>query len=187
MNSALFRRGTRKGCGCMRGGANSNLNIQQQKLNRWDKKILNMTKRKFHPRQIAAEQKLRNEQKALVNRLKASAPSQSGILDKIKNAVQSVTTPTPTPVTITQVTPQEQVQIIRPILSNVKSANRKELNIQQQPVLEMVTMPNNKLHIKKLANNAQQLASQLQSIANRSMVAPAAGGKRRIKRRTYRK
>lgn len=170
MNSAIFRRGTRKGCGCMRGGANSNLNMQQLKLNKWNKKIANMTKRGFPPRQIAAEQKLRNEQKVLVNKLRAAASAQTGILNTIKNKVTNAVQ------SVTNSATQAQTAVIR---ANNSSGQQAVLAANNAVAAANVAVNQSKI-LAALANRANQLAKNI-----RSMTAPAAGGKRN--RRTRRK
>ena len=175
MDSIIFRRNTRKGGRCMRGGAlnTQNMILQQQKLNRFNKKIENMTRRKFHPRQIASEQKLRNEQKALVNKLKAKAA-----------------TPVTTPVTTYKVNNgKNQVSMLTPTLTptraNVSTVNTEPS--QQVPVLQ--TMPNNSANLKRLINEARNVAKKLTEAANavnatiKTNSSPAAGGNRRTQRK----
>jgi methyl-accepting chemotaxis protein len=176
MNSAIFRRGTRKGCGCTGGALNTqNMMLQQQKLNRFNKKIANMTKRRFHPRQIAAEQKLRNEQKALVNKLKAArnaTASNAGIVSTIKNKVQNAVK------AVTQQTNQVEQSIARTnnVIQNQPMAVQQAVTTANNAVVAANKVVNKAKQLAALANRVNTLANQATSLQKN--IKSIVGGKR---------
>ena len=174
MNSALFRRGTRKGCGCT-GGSRS-VNGQIANLT---KSIAYLSKRRNDPlyrRQQAKNNAQIVAQTAKLRELqeqKRIAASNAGIVSTIKNKVQNAVK------AVTQQTNQVNQSIAR--TNNV---------IQNQPmaVQQAVTTANNAV---VAANNAVNKAKQLAALANRANAlaknirSTIVGGKRN--RRTRRK
>lgn len=197
MYSGIFRRNTRKGCGCMQGGRSLNGQIKnnQKSIATLESQLVNKRYAKYTgniQKSLTARRKHLNElmkQKAADNKAagEKEATTFFGKLGNMVNAFKKNNTPVPAPVTITSV-PSEAVNM--KILSSPTRTNIVEVNTQpSQLTPEIITVqqssPSNiNTKLKNLENRVKTLAANINS-----MKSTIRGGKRRTQRgsRSHRK
>ena len=164
MDSAIFRRNTRKGCGCMRGGAMSELNQQKKNLAGLNKQ-LNNPSLTYRVRQEL--QTRRNAKKVRVNALEAAAKN-AGILNVLKNKVQNAVQVVKNNVTVAE----------KSVVVANNSAGKQAVIAANAAVVAANAAVNKSKNLAALANRANTLARNIRAMM---------GGKRHTKRRTHRK
>lgn len=166
MNSAIFRRNTRKSYG---GSIHHDLKAQENVLKKLQANLKWKNVRQFtHNQRAALPQKVANQQK-IVNELRqqaATATQNSGILSTITQKVNDVVNTIKNNVTKAN----NAIQSAETVTESVNAA--KQANIAANAALKQSQ------NLKKLANNAEQIAKNLRELK---------GGSRRKRRNTYRK
>ena len=170
MNSAIFRRSTRKGCGCTRGGAMSELNQQKKNLAGLEKQLARANSLGLTSRVRQDLTQRRNAKKARVNALQAASQN-TGILSAITNKVQNAVQVVKNNVT------KAQNAVIK-TNNAMQSASVQQANIAAETAVVAANAAVNKSkNLAALANRANTLARNIRSMM---------GGKRN-KHRTHRK
>lgn len=166
--SSLRKRQTRKSYG---GGIQNDLKQQEDVLKKLQANLKWKNVRQFtHNQRAALPQKVANQQK-IVNQLRtnaASATQQSGILETLTNKVNDVVN-----VIKNNVSKANHAIQSTPNATITESVNAaKQANVAANVALKQTQ------NLKKLANNAAQIAQNLRTLQ---------GGSRRKRRNTYRK
>jgi methyl-accepting chemotaxis protein len=186
MNSAIFCRHTRKSYG---GSIQNDLKAQENILKKLQLNLKWKNVRQFtHNQRAAMPQKIANQQK-IVNDLRqkaASAAQSTGILNALTQKVNEVANSIKTNVSKVQT----NIQSTNTVNKSVNAANQAVTATNAANQAKAATNAANKAkaaanaalkqtqHLKKLANNAEQIAKNLRSLQ---------GGSRRKRRNTYRK
>ena len=166
MNSAIFRRSTRKSYG---GSIQNDLKMQENVLKKLQTNLKWKNVRQFtHNQRAALPQKVANQQK-IVNELRqkaTTATQNSGILSTLTQKVNDVVNTIKNNVTKAN----NKLQSATTVTESVHAANQAKA--AANAALKQTQ------NLKKLANNAEQIAKNLHVLK---------GGSRRKRRNTHRK